>query len=46
MPNEVIKVDDVAQAKKIMKIMDAIEELDDVVNTFSNFDIDESVDLS
>ena len=45
-PNEVIKVDDVAQAKKIMKIMDAIEELDDVVNTFSNFDIDESVDLS
>ena len=46
MPNEVIKVDDVAQAKKIMKIMDAIEELEDVVNTFSNFDIDESVDLS
>lgn len=44
-PNDTINVDDEAQAKKIMKIMDAIEELDDVVNTFSNFDIDESISL-
>ncbi len=44
-PNETITVDDEAQAKKIMKIMDAIEELDDVVNTFSNFDISEDINL-
>ncbi len=44
-PNSTIKVDDEAQARKIMNIMDAIEELDDVVNTFSNFDIDDSVNL-
>lgn len=44
-PNTTIKIDDDVQAKKIMKLMDAIESLDDVVNTFSNFDIDESVEL-
>ena len=44
-PNESINIEDAVQAKKIMKIMDAIEELDDVVNTFSNFDIDDSVQL-
>ena len=44
-PNDTITVDDEAQAKKIMKIMDAIEELDDVVNTFSNFDIAEGVNI-
>ncbi len=43
-PNSVIKVDDQVQANKIMKIMDAIDELDDVVNTFSNFDIDFNID--
>lgn len=42
-PNITIKVEDATQARKIMKIMDAIEELDDVVNTFSNFDIDDSI---
>jgi YebC/PmpR family DNA-binding regulatory protein len=44
-PNETITVDDKSQAMKIMKIMDAIEELDDVVNTFSNFDLAEDLDL-
>jgi len=44
-PNDTITVEDEAQAKKIMKIMDAIEELDDVVNTFSNFDIAEGVNI-
>ena len=44
-PNDTINVEDAVQAKKIMKIMDAVEELDDVVNTFSNFDIDESINL-
>jgi len=31
------------QAKKVIKLMDAIEEVDDVTNTYSNFDIDESL---
>lgn len=42
-PNNVIQIEDADTAKKIVKIMDAIEELDDVVNTHSNFDIDESL---
>jgi YebC/PmpR family DNA-binding regulatory protein len=41
-PNSVIKIEDADTAKKVVKLMDAIEELDDVVNTHSNFDIDES----
>jgi len=44
-PNETMNIDDATQARKVMKIMDAMEELDDVVNTFYNFDIDESVSL-
>ena len=44
-PNSTIDVTESDQAKKIMKIMDAIEELDDVVNTFSNFDIAEDVSI-
>ena len=44
-PNDTINVEDAVQAKKIMKIMDAVEELEALVNTFSNFDIDESINL-
>lgn len=32
-------------ARKINKLMDALDDLDDVVATHSNFDIDESIDL-
>ncbi len=42
-PNDIIKIEDPDTAKKILKLMDAIEEIDDVVNTHSNFDIDESL---
>ena len=42
-PNEVIEVTDADEAKKVIKLMDAIEELDDVTNTYSNFDVDESL---
>lgn len=42
-PNNVIKIEDADVAKKIVKLMDAIEEVDDVVNTHSNFDIDENL---
>lgn len=42
-PNEVMKIDDPTQARKIINLMEALEEIDDITNTFSNFDIDENV---
>ena len=42
-PNETMKIDDATTAKKIMKIMDAFDELDDIANTFSNFDIEDGL---
>lgn len=38
-PSNTIQVTDEATARKLMKLMDALEELDDVTNTYSNFDI-------
>ncbi|MBW4060971.1 YebC/PmpR family DNA-binding transcriptional regulator [Candidatus Saccharibacteria bacterium] len=38
-PNTTVEVVDEATARKIMKLMDAMEELDDVTGTYSNFDI-------
>ncbi len=37
-PNDMIKIKDADVAKRIVKLMDAIEEVDDVVATHSNFD--------
>lgn len=42
-PNTTIEVTDEATAGKIMRLMDALDELDDVSNTHVNFDIDESL---
>lgn len=42
-PNTTIEVTDEATAGKIMRLMDALDELDDVTNTHVNFDIDESL---
>jgi YebC/PmpR family DNA-binding regulatory protein len=42
-PNNTVEVTDAATAGKIMRLMDALEELDDVSNTHVNFDIDESL---
>lgn len=44
-PNESIKITDESQAKKIIKLMDIIDEIDDVVETYSNFDVDDSISL-
>lgn len=38
-PNNTVEVTDEATAGKIMRLMDALDELDDVSNTFTNFDI-------
>lgn len=42
-PNNTIEVTDEVTAGKIMRLMDALEEVDDVQNTHVNFDIDESL---
>jgi YebC/PmpR family DNA-binding regulatory protein len=42
-PNTTIEVTDEATAGKIMRLMDALDDIDDVSNTHVNFDIDESL---
>jgi YebC/PmpR family DNA-binding regulatory protein len=42
-PNTTVEVTDANTAGKIMRLMDALDECDDVTNTHVNFDIDESL---
>jgi YebC/PmpR family DNA-binding regulatory protein len=42
-PNTSIEITDKDTAGKIMRLMDALEDIDDVQNTHVNFDIDESL---
>lgn len=42
-PNNTIEVTDAATAGKIMRLMEALEDLDDVVNTHVNFDISDEI---
>jgi YebC/PmpR family DNA-binding regulatory protein len=42
-PNNTVQITDEATAGKIMRMMDALEASDDVVNTHVNFDIDEAL---
>ncbi len=42
-PNNTVEITDEATAGKIMRMMDALEDIDDVSNTHVNFDIDESL---
>lgn len=42
-PNNTVEVTDADVARKIMKVMDALESLDDVSNTHVNFDIADDV---
>jgi len=42
-PNTTIEITDESTAGKIMRLMDALDELDDVVNTHVNFDIPEEL---
>jgi YebC/PmpR family DNA-binding regulatory protein len=42
-PNNTVEITDEATAGKIMRLMDALDDSDDVVNTHVNFDIDESL---
>jgi YebC/PmpR family DNA-binding regulatory protein len=42
-PNNTVKVSDKETAGKIMRLMDALDDLDDVTNTHTNFDIAEDL---
>ena len=42
-PNNTIEISDAEIAKKVMNLMDALDELDDVTSTHTNFDIAEGV---
>lgn len=38
-PNSTVEVEDEATQAKVMRLMEALEDLDDVTNTYTNFDI-------
>lgn len=42
-PNNTVEISDSATAGKILRLMDALDELDDVTNTHVNFDIPEAI---
>lgn len=42
-PNSIVSIDNQTTAGKIMRLMEALEDLDDVSNTFVNFDISEDI---
>jgi YebC/PmpR family DNA-binding regulatory protein len=43
LPSTTVEVTDPAEAKKVLRIMDALEEHDDVQDVYSNFDIPEDI---
>ena len=43
MPKDAVKIDSEDDARKIFKLMEALEEDDDVANVYSNFDISEEI---
>jgi YebC/PmpR family DNA-binding regulatory protein len=44
-PNNMVEISEPETAKKIIRLMDALDDLDDVTNTHTNFDIAEGVDV-
>jgi YebC/PmpR family DNA-binding regulatory protein len=42
-PSSTIEIDDEAEGKKILRLMDAIDDLDDVQNVYANFDVPDAV---
>ena len=43
LPNNTVSIDDAATAGKLMRMMDALDDVDDVTNTHVNFDIPEEL---
>ena len=44
-PKNTVEITDQATARKVVNLLDAIEELDDVVATHTNFDIAEGIEV-
>jgi YebC/PmpR family DNA-binding regulatory protein len=44
-PNTTVAITDSGVAQKIFKLMDVLDDLDDITETYSNFDIDESIEV-
>lgn len=44
-PNNTMEISNAETARKALKLMDALEDLEDVTNTYTNFDIPEGVNL-
>ena len=42
-PNSTVTVSDLHVAQTLLRLMDAVEELDDVTNTYTNFEIDDAI---
>jgi transcriptional/translational regulatory protein YebC/TACO1 len=42
-PSNTVAITDVDQAQKLLKLVDALEDNDDVQNVYSNFDIPDSI---
>jgi len=42
-PQNVIEVTEDAEAKKVLRLVDAIDEHDDVQNVFANFDVSDEL---
>ena len=45
-PNNNLEISDKETARKIVNLMDALEDLDDVINTYTNFDIADGLNVS
>lgn len=44
-PKTTMQIEDAETARKVINLMDALEDLDDVTNTYTNFDIAENVNI-
>jgi transcriptional/translational regulatory protein YebC/TACO1 len=44
-PNSTIEISDPETARKIIRLMDALEDLDDVTSTHTNFELADSLSL-
>jgi YebC/PmpR family DNA-binding regulatory protein len=44
-PNNVMEISDKETARKVMNLMNALEDLDDVTNTYTNFDIADNIEV-
>jgi transcriptional/translational regulatory protein YebC/TACO1 len=43
LPSTEVPLDNEADARKVLRLMDALEELDDVQSVYANFDIPDSI---